>query len=72
MLGIGHDFCCVVVIYHGSGRGFISVTADRNIRTSVFSFLTGRIDFMEVKQSLADLGLDISKEEAEKILNRFL
>ncbi|XP_042339824.1 calcium-binding mitochondrial carrier protein SCaMC-1 [Plectropomus leopardus] len=28
----------------------------------------GRIDFMEIKQSLADLGLDISKEEAEKIL----
>ena len=38
----------------------------------MFSFLTGRIDFMEVKQSLADLGLDISKEEAEKILNRLL
>ncbi|KAM4628770.1 mitochondrial adenyl nucleotide antiporter SLC25A24 [Polymixia lowei] len=28
----------------------------------------GRIDYMEVKQSLADLGMDISKEEAEKIL----
>ncbi|XP_056131828.1 mitochondrial adenyl nucleotide antiporter SLC25A24-like [Lampris incognitus] len=28
----------------------------------------GRIDSMEVKQSLADLGMDISKEEAEKIL----
>lgn len=28
----------------------------------------GRIDFMEIKQSLTDLGLDISKEEAEKIL----
>ncbi|CAB1323957.1 unnamed protein product [Coregonus sp. 'balchen'] len=28
----------------------------------------GRIDYMEIKQSLADLGMDISKEEAEKIL----
>uniref|UniRef100_A0A674NYJ7 Solute carrier family 25 member 24 n=1 Tax=Takifugu rubripes TaxID=31033 RepID=A0A674NYJ7_TAKRU len=28
----------------------------------------GRIDHTEIKQSLADLGLDISKEEAEKIL----
>ncbi|KAJ8384524.1 hypothetical protein AAFF_G00204390 [Aldrovandia affinis] len=29
----------------------------------------GRIDSSEVRQSLADLGMDISKEEAEKILN---
>ncbi|KAK5869564.1 hypothetical protein PBY51_024270 [Eleginops maclovinus] len=29
----------------------------------------GRIDFLEIKQSLADLGMDISKEEAQKILN---
>uniref|UniRef100_A0A8C4EGC0 EF-hand domain-containing protein n=1 Tax=Dicentrarchus labrax TaxID=13489 RepID=A0A8C4EGC0_DICLA len=28
----------------------------------------GRVDFMEIQQSLADLGLDISKEEAQKIL----
>ncbi|KAG7487582.1 hypothetical protein MATL_G00025040 [Megalops atlanticus] len=28
----------------------------------------GRIDSVEIKQSLADLGLEISKEEAEKIL----
>ncbi|XP_056271428.1 mitochondrial adenyl nucleotide antiporter SLC25A24 [Pseudoliparis swirei] len=28
----------------------------------------GRVDFMEIKQSLAELGLDISKEEAQKIL----
>ncbi|XP_061540004.1 mitochondrial adenyl nucleotide antiporter SLC25A24-like [Phycodurus eques] len=28
----------------------------------------GQIDFMEIKQSLADLGLDIGKKEAEKIL----
>ncbi|CAN9493253.1 unnamed protein product [Ophioblennius macclurei] len=28
----------------------------------------GRIDSVEIKQSLADLGLDISKDEAEKIL----
>uniref|UniRef100_A0AAQ4S5L9 EF-hand domain-containing protein n=1 Tax=Gasterosteus aculeatus aculeatus TaxID=481459 RepID=A0AAQ4S5L9_GASAC len=28
----------------------------------------GCVDFMEIKQSLADLGLDISKEEAQKIL----
>ncbi|CAB1419904.1 unnamed protein product [Pleuronectes platessa] len=28
----------------------------------------GRIDFMEIKQSLADLGMDVSKVEAEKIL----
>lgn len=28
----------------------------------------GRIDYTEVKQSLADLGLDISQEEAKKIL----
>lgn len=28
----------------------------------------GRIDHMEIRQSLADLGLDITKEEAEKIL----
>lgn len=27
---------------------------------------------MEIKQSLADLGLDITKEEAEKILQRYL
>ena len=31
---------------------------------------SGRIDHMEIKQSLADLGLDITKEEAEKILQR--
>lgn len=31
-------------------------------------FPTGRIDYMEIKQSLAELGMDISKEEAEKIL----
>ncbi|XP_061095965.1 mitochondrial adenyl nucleotide antiporter SLC25A24 [Conger conger] len=29
----------------------------------------GRIDSTEIKQSLADLGMDISKEEAEKILS---
>ncbi|KAK1896495.1 Calcium-binding mitochondrial carrier protein SCaMC-1 [Dissostichus eleginoides] len=29
----------------------------------------GRIDFLEIKQSLADLGMDISKDEAQKILN---
>ncbi|KAK9519635.1 hypothetical protein VZT92_022349 [Zoarces viviparus] len=29
----------------------------------------GRVDFMEIKQSLADLGMDISKEEAQKILH---
>ncbi|XP_072294675.1 mitochondrial adenyl nucleotide antiporter SLC25A24-like [Eucyclogobius newberryi] len=28
----------------------------------------GRIDIMEIKQSLSDLGMDISKEEAQKIL----
>ncbi|KAG7239943.1 hypothetical protein INR49_028138 [Caranx melampygus] len=28
----------------------------------------GRIDFMEIKQSLADLGIEITKEDAEKIL----
>uniref|UniRef100_A0A4W6F707 Solute carrier family 25 member 24 n=1 Tax=Lates calcarifer TaxID=8187 RepID=A0A4W6F707_LATCA len=28
----------------------------------------GRIDFMEIKQSLADLGMEITKEDAEKIL----
>ncbi|XP_040040840.2 mitochondrial adenyl nucleotide antiporter SLC25A24 [Gasterosteus aculeatus] len=28
----------------------------------------GCVDFLEIKQSLADLGLDISKEEAQKIL----
>uniref|UniRef100_A0A673CRX5 EF-hand domain-containing protein n=1 Tax=Sphaeramia orbicularis TaxID=375764 RepID=A0A673CRX5_9TELE len=28
----------------------------------------GKIDIMEIKQSLADLGLDISKEDAQKIL----
>ncbi|KAM9762465.1 mitochondrial adenyl nucleotide antiporter SLC25A24 [Menidia menidia] len=28
----------------------------------------GRIDFIEIKQSLADLGLEISKEDAKKIL----
>lgn len=28
----------------------------------------GSIDYMEIKQSLADLGMDISKEDAEKIL----
>ncbi|GLD49583.1 calcium-binding mitochondrial carrier protein SCaMC-1 isoform X1 [Lates japonicus] len=30
----------------------------------------GRIDFMEIKQSLADLGMEITKEDAEKILKR--
>lgn len=29
----------------------------------------GRIDFMEIKQSLSDLGVNISKEDAEKILH---
>ncbi|XP_010776298.1 calcium-binding mitochondrial carrier protein SCaMC-1-like [Notothenia coriiceps] len=29
----------------------------------------GRIDFLEIKQSLADMGMDISKDEAQKILN---
>lgn len=33
---------------------------------------TGHIDASEVKQSLADLGLDITKEEAQKILQRYL
>ncbi|XP_038151003.1 calcium-binding mitochondrial carrier protein SCaMC-1 isoform X1 [Cyprinodon tularosa] len=28
----------------------------------------GKIDYMEIKQSLADLGMDISKEDAKKIL----
>lgn len=37
----------------------------------MFLFPTGRIDFTEIKQSLADIGLDISKEEAEKILQRY-
>jgi len=27
---------------------------------------------MEIKQSLADLGLEISKEDAKKILKRYL
>lgn len=31
---------------------------------------SGRIDHMEIKQSLANLGLNITKEEAEKILQR--
>lgn len=43
----------------------------RNVRTAVLLFSTGRVDFMEIKQSLADLGLQISKEEAEKILQRY-
>lgn len=33
---------------------------------------TGKIDCMEIKQSLADLGLDITTEEANKILKRYL
>ncbi|MED6288388.1 hypothetical protein CHARACLAT_026037 [Characodon lateralis] len=32
----------------------------------------GQIDYMEIKQSFADLGLDISKEDAEKILQRLV
>lgn len=32
---------------------------------------TGRIDITEIRQSLADLGLEISKEHAEKILQRY-
>ncbi|KAG7280762.1 hypothetical protein CRUP_037692 [Coryphaenoides rupestris] len=31
----------------------------------------GRIDYMEVKQSLADLGMEINQEDAKKILQRF-
>uniref|UniRef100_A0A3Q4N4W3 Solute carrier family 25 member 24 n=1 Tax=Neolamprologus brichardi TaxID=32507 RepID=A0A3Q4N4W3_NEOBR len=31
----------------------------------------GRIDITEIRQSLADLGLEISKEHAEKILQRY-
>jgi Ca2+-binding EF-hand superfamily protein len=33
--------------------------------------LIGRIDHMEVRQSLADLGMDINQEEAKKILQRY-
>lgn len=39
---------------------------------TVVLFLTGRIDITEIKQSLAELGLDITKEDAEKILKRYL
>ena len=38
---------------------------------SVCFYVTGKVDFMEIKQSLADLGLDISQEEAQKILQRY-
>uniref|UniRef100_A0A665VBE5 Solute carrier family 25 member 24 n=1 Tax=Echeneis naucrates TaxID=173247 RepID=A0A665VBE5_ECHNA len=31
----------------------------------------GRIDFMEIKQSLADLGVEVTKEDAKKILKRY-
>lgn len=34
-------------------------------------FLPGTIDYMEIKQSLADLGMDISVEDANKILQRY-
>lgn len=37
-----------------------------------FYFSTGRIDFMEIRQSLADLGIEITKEDAEKILKRYV
>lgn len=43
----------------------------RNVKISVFLCSTGRVEFMEIKQSLADLGLDISIEEAQKILQRY-
>lgn len=44
----------------------------RDITEVLWGFfpVSGRIDHMEIKQSLSDLGLDISKEEAEKILQR--
>lgn len=34
-------------------------------------FMSGRIDATEIQQSLAELGLDISKVDALKILQRF-
>lgn len=36
----------------------------------IFCVLTGRIDYMEVKQSFADLGMEINQEDAKKILQR--
>lgn len=32
---------------------------------------TGRIDFLEIKQSLADLGIEITRDDAERILKRY-
>lgn len=32
---------------------------------------TGRIDASEIQQSLAELGINLSKEDARKILHRF-
>lgn len=54
--------CVAVMLVEGDVRG---------MRTAVFFFSTGRVDAMEIKQSLADLGLDISTEEAQKILQRY-
>lgn len=33
--------------------------------------VSGRIDASEIQQSLAELGIDISRENAQKILQRF-
>lgn len=36
----------------------------------VFVFSTGRIDYAEIQQAFKELGMNIPKEKAEKILQR--
>lgn len=42
-----------------------------NIHIFFFFNVSGRIDASEIQQSLAELGIDISRENALKILQRF-
>lgn len=37
----------------------------------LFYVLSGRIDASEIQQSLAELGMDVNREDALKILQRF-
>lgn len=43
----------------------------KSLNACVCDGLSGRIDSSEIQQSLAELGIDISKEDSLKILQRF-
>lgn len=55
--------------------GNVSLKKKTPLASTVFErylyVLTGRIDALEIQQSLAELGIDISQENALKILQRF-